>query len=533
MTPQVPPARREGFFSRIPYHIVLLPICFTLAPFASNRFEAEPGGVAAAMLCFVAAALLLLVLLRPLFRTWRRAGAAATIVTFYLLYEPSLLFPLEPGNSASLSIFAAATVALLIVLMRLWRSRSSLANLTLILNIIVLVIPLPDLWVLANWYVKDHGSAVAASDVFPDLPASTAVATDQKAQPDIWYLIPDRYANAANIKTYYGFDNAAFIDTLRAKGFTVVDKAHANYQRTAVSMASVLNLDYLDAFDRFPDIDGRDWHPLYHTLTDNRLSRFLDRAGYRIHRFGSHWEPTRRDPYADDHHNVFDMPEFTQRVLIATVPGQLAYATGWGGIDGWYAHCQRLTRQYDDLVDLAGRDEQKYVLAHLLVTHPPFALTKDGRCLSHIEAVGRTATEDYVESVQFANAQFNRLIDAILAGPRPAVIVLMADEGPWPQDIKVQRAATFASSESVDWTTLTPPQLDLKTGILMAIHLPQGTPENGPPDDSFPQSPVNVFRLVLRRYFGLDLPPLPDRYFIYHGDDRIYDFVDVTARLPR
>ncbi|MBK8159963.1 MAG: hypothetical protein IPK59_14750 [Rhodospirillaceae bacterium] len=485
------------------------------------------------MLALVSGAMVLLLLLRPFYGTWRRGAVAASAILFYLLYEPSLLFWLEPSNGLSVAIFAGATLLLLIVLLRLWRSPTRAAGLTLALNAIVLVAPLPDIWQLANWAAETRSATVAASEVFPDLPLPAVAGMRDEDQPDIWYLVPDRYSNEAILRGSFGFDNGPFLATLRDKGFTVVDNAHANYQRTAVSMASTLNLDYLDPLYQYPEIDGRDWRPLYRTLTDNRVSRFLDRLGYRIYRLGSHWEPTRRDPYADAHFNVFDMPEFGQRLLTVTVPGQLAYATGFGAIDGWHAHCQRLQRQFDDLVALAGRDERKYVLAHLLITHPPFVMDDRGNCLARAQASARPGGQPYVDSVKVANTQFTRLIDAIQAGPRPAVIVLMADEGPWPPSMTLLKPATFASSEMVDWTTLSPEQLDLKMGILMAVHLPKTLPSNAATDDPLPPSPVNVFRMIFRRYFDMPLPPLKDRHFIYRSDESIYDFIDVTDRLPK
>ena len=526
-------ADSKGFLSRVPFHPFILPLCFALGVFARNRFEAEIGGVIQVMIVMVLAAALLVALLRPLYRTWRRAAVAASAITFFLLYEPSLLFSLEPGDGLSLAIFAAATLLLLILLLRLWRSRTPAAGLTLALNVIVLVVPLPDIWVLVTWFAGNQSIAATPSDIFPDLPAPAAAADDDARRPDIWYIVPDRYANAANLSRYSGFDNSAFLTMLRAKGFTIVDNAHSNYQRTAVSMTSVLNLDYLDGFSRFPESDGRDWRPLYRALEDNRVSRFLDRADYRIYRFGSHWEPTRYDPYADEHRNVFDVPEFGHRLLTVTVLGQLAYATGFGAVDGWYSHCQRLQRQFDDLVDLAGRNERKYVLAHLLVTHRPFVMTDDGRCLSHLQAAARSQGQGYVDAVKYANERFSILVDAILKGPRPAIIVLMSDEGPWPPNVKLLSPASFANSEMVDWAVMNAEQLDRKTGILMAIHLPPDHAGSVSGDDPFPQSPVNVFRMIFRRYFDLPLPPLPDRYFLYRSDETIYDFVDVTDRLPR
>ena len=523
----------DGLLARLPFHALLLPLCFALTVYARNRYEADIGGVLWVVLALVLGAALLVLLLRPLYGSWRRGAVAASAILFYLLYEPSLLFALEPSNSLSVAIFAGATLLLLIVLLRLWRSRTRAAGLTLALNAIVLVVPLPDIWQLANWTLESRSPVVMASEIFPNLPAPGPMAMSEADQPDIWYLVPDRYSNEAILRSKYGFDNSPFLASLREKGFTVVDNAHANYQRTAVSMASTLNLDYLDAFRQYSGIDGRDWRPLYRTLTDNRVSRFLDQAGYQIYRLGSHWEPTRRDPHADAHFNVFDMPEFGQRLLTVTVPGQIAYATGWGAIDGWYAHCQRLQRQFDDLVTIAGRDERKYVLAHLLITHPPFVMDEQGNCLARPEAAARPAGKSYIDAVKVANTQFTRLIDAIQAGPRPAIIVLMADEGPWPQTMKLLKPASFASSEMVDWTTLSPEQLDLKMGILMAVHLPKQVSPAAATGDPPPTTPVNVFRMIFRRYFNLPLPPLEDRHFIYHSDEQIYDFVDVTERLPR
>lgn len=522
---------REGFLSRVPYHPLLVPLCFAITVYARNRFEAEPGDVLVTVLALMLGATLLLLALRVLFRSWRHAAAAATALLFFLFYEPSLLLPLEPNSAGSVAVFAMAAILLLLVLLRLRRMRTHLAALTLVLNVVVLVMPLPDLWVLAGWIRADRTEAAMPERVYPDLPAPAGSVA--ATAPDIWLLVPDRYASASLLKDHYRFDNSAFIEGLRKRGFVVRDNAYANYQRTAVSMASMLNLDYLDAFLPHVDgIDSRDWRPIYRALEDNRVSRFLSEAGYRIHRFGSYWEPTRRDPYADEHHNVFDMPDFAFRLLSVSVAGQLAFATGWGGIDGWYSHCQRLQRQFDGLIDLARRDERKYVLAHLLITHPPFVMDEEGRCQSTTAAAQRDYDQRYLDSVAVTNAAFERLIDVIQAGKRPAIILLIADEGPWPGGVEVLKKATFASAEMVDWTAMTDRQLAIKTGILMAQYFPD--PAGAAlPADQVPVSPVNVFRTVFRHYFALDLPPLPDRYFIYRDDESLYSYDDVTARLPR
>jgi hypothetical protein len=524
------PMGRDGFLKRVPLHTALLPICATLAPFATNRFEVEADSVIGIMLVMVLGALCLLLLLRLFLRSWRLAGIAASAILFYVLYVPTLIYTL--GATAGVTVFGTLIVLLLLGVRRLRRSRAALGNLTLILNVVVMAAPIANLWTVVDWYAGSGRVTIAAADAFPDLPPAVPGAT-AAVRPDIWYFVPDRYASADAIGKYAGFDNSPFVEMLRQKGFTVVDNAHSNYQRTAVSLGSVLNLDYLDVYRKFQQLDGRDFRPLYRALTDNRVSRFLHQAGYRLHHFGSHWEPTRRDPHADVHHNVLDMPEFAHRLMSANLLGQISHLTGLGPFDSWYSHCRRLNEQYRAMVDLAASNEPKYVMAHLLVTHPPFALTAEGNCLSIDDAAKRSDADAYIDSVKYANTEFSRLVDAILAGPRPAIIVLMADEGPWPDGLKLERAATRASGETVDWAAMTDEQLDIKTGILMAIHLPTGPAPYTGADDPFPKSPVNVFRMIFRRYFGAALPALPDRYFVYSSENAIYNFIDVTNRLPR
>ena len=111
----------------------------------------------------------------------------------------------------------------------------------------------------------------------------------------------------------------------------------------------------------------------------------------------------------------------------------------------------------------------------------------------------------------------------LVAGPeatRP-IIILQADEGPYPPRY-ARDTVTF------DWATATPAELEVKYGILDAMLLPGVDPGAVYPTISS----VNTFRLVFDRYFGADLPLLPDRSFTSRGKLRPYDLTDITGRLP-
>ena len=64
--------------------------------------------------------------------------------------------------------------------------------------------------------------------------------------------------------------------------------------------------------------------------------------------------------------------------------------------------------------------------------------------------------------------------------------------------------------------------------MLRAYYLPD-LDYTVPPDDSG----VNIFRMILREYFGMDLPDLPNRSYTWPDPDTDrYTLRDVTDELP-
>ena len=84
---------------------------------------------------------------------------------------------------------------------------------------------------------------------------------------------------------------------LAARGFHVTPDAHANYARTRLSLASILNLDYLDA------LRGR---PVAELLQDHAVGRFLTDLGYRYIHIGSRYQPTRTSPLANVNRSLYE-----------------------------------------------------------------------------------------------------------------------------------------------------------------------------------------------------------------------------------
>ena len=125
--------------------------------------------------------------------------------------------------------------------------------------------------------------------------------------------------------------------------------------------------------------------------------------------------------------------------------------------------------------------------------------------------------------MRYTNDRLREVLGSLLALPeakRP-IIIVRADEGPYP-------AAYQHLGDAFDWASATPDQLEEKYGILDAMYLP-GPPGAEPVPSTL--SSVNTFRLLFRRYFGADLPDLPDRSYTSTKAEP-YDFLDITDRLP-
>jgi hypothetical protein len=170
-------------------------------------------------------------------------------------------------------------------------------------------------------------------------------------------------------------------------------------------------------------------------------------------------------------------------------------------------------RQVQHLGRTPGR---KFVFAHILLPHPPYVLGQKGRRILQDEAASRPEAELFAEQLDYTNDLIKRTVASLLDGPAETdpIIVLSADEGPY----------LCGDDDCVDGT---PETYGIRHGVLRAYYLP-GLEHEVPADDSG----VNIFRMLLREYFGADLPDLPNRSFTWPDRDHLYDFQEVTDILP-
>lgn len=350
-------------------------------------------------------------------------------------------------------------------------------------------------------------------------------------QPDIYYLVFDRYASQRGLQEKYAFDNSGFTNYLQSRGFYVATEATTNYPKTFLSLASSMNMEYLDAL--LPPIQGEagtDQSPGIRLLKNNSVVSFLQDQGYQYVHVGSWWSPTASDARAD-HNFTFKYAdysfadEFTTGFVNTTIAGTLANKLFESNLDvsskpSDNLHRRSILYEFDKLKKIPQMAGPKFVFAHVLIPHSPFVFDRTCQPISEAITNMKSKRDNYIEQLECANMKIRELVDDILAQSKnDPIIILQADEGPFPL------LEPFPDSQP--WATASDSILREKFPILNAYYLP-----DGPKNELYPSiTPVNTFRVILNTYFNADLPLLPDKNYVYNNEKDYYTFSEVTDRV--
>jgi len=512
-----------------PLHPFLFSAASVLALYASNLRETSFGDVAPALITVVGSAALLFVTIGLLLRDFgQRAAILASIVLVGVLYHAGLFARLNALLGGIVPTTAAVPLTLIVVgllAVLVMRARFDLALPNALLNGIALVLVMTPVWNAASYTLETMvlpRSTLAAAPTPSSsisLPQGAVAAPAAASTPDIYYFIFDRYGSQQTLARVYGVDNRPFLESLRAKGFYVALGSHANYPKTAPSIASTFHMDYLDFLAADPLAQRNEWHPVYDMLENHRVGNFLKSRGYRFVQIGNWWAPTQHNTAADENYS-FGFSEFAwlylRRTIVPKLLDGVAPGIGIAGMTDWdNGQCRRVPMQFAEVKAISERLEATFTFVHVLLPHEPYVFAADGRCMSPEEVRSRGKKGGYVGQLRYANSLIGDIVDHLLASPIKPIIILQADEGPYPEAYRTGDRS---------WRKATPEQLAIKTGILNAYYYPDGDYSTLYRDIT----PVNTFRLLFDKYFDTDYGRLPDRIFAFPDYSSIYDFFDVT-----
>jgi len=336
----------------------------------------------------------------------------------------------------------------------------------------------------------------------------------QKDLPDIYYIVPDGYGRSDILEIYYDFDNSEFTNLLSEKGFFVAYDSITNYRRTILSLASSLNLKYVNYLTDLLGKNSYDIGVLNEMINNNFVVKFLREKGYVFINYCSGDYPTIKLPNADQ--NILSIKR--KNPLIGLIKRTSMLKIFFDEIN----HFKRtlVPTTFKAIEDDVKKNRPKFVLAHIISPHPPFVFGPNGENVKDpiVSLVDWRKPKRYIDEMIYTNKKIIELIDSIKSNsPVPPVIIIQADHGPYIHEIRKGK---------LTWAFKKEENIFMRSSILNAYLIPEKCRH-----ELYPSiSPVNTFRIVLNCLFNTSYELLPDKtYECPHN--KPYSLTDVTEMV--
>ena len=271
-------------------------------------------------------------------------------------------------------------------------------------------------------------------------------------KPDVYYIVFDSYPGTLFLEEYMNYDNSSFNEELEKKGFHVIKDPKSNYNRTAFSLASSLNFEYLKDI-----VDNTKITPQYYnraklTIKYSAVTEVFKHYNYDFFNLSvfdfSNAPSIRRE-------NFLLMPE-KNVLLYNTLPERLKNDLFWNLLVGKYAvpALQKLfarnTSEFekaeigrrnfnntivDSLMKIPSQNNAspKFIYAHLYLPHPPFFYNEDGKenDLKYvIEEESQKNKELFISYLKYTNNIMLGITDKIINNHGSnSVVILQSDHG--------------------------------------------------------------------------------------------------------
>lgn len=320
-------------------------------------------------------------------------------------------------------------------------------------------------------------------------------------KPDIYFLVFDALPSSNAMKQEWGFDNSSLDSFLLKENFYVHPASKSNYNLTALSVSSTLNMDYVPPVDLYQD-ETKMYFKASASLLDNSLTRILNEQGYEIKQY---------QPISfvnkDWNGKLFFADMLYMNYFYQTLPGRIYRDLGWNlsrlnmKIINKRNLKKYLTRNLSLKNDLEQtklliektcnlqNEKKQFIYAHFVLPHEPFIYDSLGNLKPTEKTIVHTEAEEpgaFIEQVKFANKLIQDIILYIKKNnQKNTVIVIEGDHGY--RNINGKKGYMIFDNFS-------------------AVYFPDNDYKQHYPT----MSPVNSFRLVLNKFYAANLPLLKD-----------------------
>jgi hypothetical protein len=511
------------FLKRVPLHPFIMGMFPVISLFAHNQSQLEPGAPWRSLGIVLGGTAIVFCLLRWVIGDWTRSGFITTYASvLFFVYGPiknaMLLYNI---HLASINLGKGVyflPLWIIVLALGIWLMVVKIppgATSLLIINCIALSTLILPLTSVTSYTITHYNNNSATNQ------SNTVVAQDLTTLPDVYYIILDEYGRSDTIEAEFGYDNSAFLQSLRKQGFYVAGCSTSNYSFTRLSMASSLNMNYLDALGEGFISGNTDYSEVANLIQKNAVRQYLHQYGYDFVSFQNDF-PFLNISNSDVYITVPGQKEYIQpfeMLLLQQTPGiyllneinkiagtrQFVDSRAYG-----YQYDQTLFI-LDELTRLPTSDQNpKFVYAHLIIPHGPYVFGPNGEYVGDDHTLNSDSGQGpinqeayklgYTNQVQYIDSRIPKIVQEIISRSKtPPVIIIQGDHG-FMEEGGAQRRMPILNAYYL-------PGIDSSKLLYLSI------------------TPVNTFRVVLNTYFKGQFELLPDLNYYSPDQHNMYDVI--------
>lgn len=476
-------------FKHKPLHLILLPVFFVFHGFTENYDFVPLKDGLLLVLIYIGSAIILTSFFWLFYRSVTKSALMASLIMAYHFFFGSIqdvlrkYFP-ETFFSRYTFILLVSFFLLLAVFIWLKRIKNPIVKLPVYLNLLFVLLILIDVASLIGKLNSTKRPPV-------DLAGTGLIKCDSCKKPDIYFIVLDEYSGNTALQERFNFNNSDFENKLSDRGFYIVQNSRSNYNYTPFSIASLLNMGYLDL--DMKSMGQGNLPYCYRMIRDSRVLQFLNASDYDFYNysvFDFHGQPAvNSDRFLPSKTRLITSQTFLNRIwndiLFNVSTGKLRFKSIEKKVI--YSHLHNNENFIRLTSDIAARESvsPKFVYTHLMMPHYPYYFDSKSQPLPFDSLVEekRQSRENYVEYLKYCNTRILQLADDILkVSPSPPVIVLAGDHG----------FRYFKNREDRKYCFMT----------LAAVYLPSANYSRFYRD----MSGVNLFPVILNSQFQQQIP---------------------------
>lgn len=482
-----------------PFLFAIYPI---LALVAYNIIYIDPGSVVRSLVIAIFFTGVIWVLLKLIFKDWDKAGMVTVWILILFFSYGHVYIQLQSFLGEAVRHRVLTGIYFVLLILGAWLVLVKLKNPAALQSALItvgFVLVAFSIIQLTGYELSTNKESLNAAPVNLDSGAGgISSGVDAENLPDIYWILLDGHTRSDILKEHYSYDNSAFIKELEGMGFYVAKCSQSNYPSTRYSVTSLMNANYLD---QLPGV-VHGIPPLKKSLV-NQTVRSL---GYTViafeNRSNGHFN-LGEDMRLSRNQLALGIVDFSgglnefEVVLMQTSALRLIYDMPQliPGFDPeilvereYYEHYQQTLFILNELPNLPKTETPKFVFTHILVPHPPYVFSPDGKFLW-----AENGIVGYRSNVQFIDSQIGKVAKKIIENSkRPVIIVIQGDHGPSGAQVTSHMRMSILNAYYVNDKT----KHDLYATI----------------------TPVNTFRIIFNDYFGTNYPLLDDKSYIAFGE---------------